>query len=461
MNLVLIGVLFYVAVQLALGMAVSRGIRTRTDYFLAGRNVGYALAIFSIFATWFGAETCIGSAGRVYEVGLSGGSADPFGYALCLIAMGLVFAAPLWRRKLTTLADLFRIRYSPGVERLAVLMMVPTSVMWAAAQIRAFGQVMSASSEMGVTIAITLAAAVVIIYTMSGGLRADVMTDLVQGIGLIVGLVVVLVGVVAGMGGLSAAAGTIEPRQLRLFGDETTSTWQLLEAWMTPICGSLVAQELVSRVIACRAPQVARNASLIAAAMYLAIGVIPVFLGLTAAQFLPGLENPEQTLPLLARRHLSQFAYVLFAGALISAILSTVDSCLLAASALVSHNLIAHAIPTMSEAAVLRTARGGVVVFGILAYVLALRAESVYHLVEEASALGSAGIFVILVFGLFTRFGGRWSATAALVAGMVAYLGASWTTFDYPFLGSLGAALFAYAFVAVTEQARPAIAREG
>ncbi len=106
------------------------------------------MASFSIFATWFGAETVVGAAGSIYSDGLSGGSADPFGYGLCLVVLGVVVAAPLWRRQYTTFGDLFRERYSPGVERLAVLLMVPTSVLWAAAQIRAFGQVVSVSSEL-------------------------------------------------------------------------------------------------------------------------------------------------------------------------------------------------------------------------------------------------------------------------------------------------------------------------
>ena len=52
-----------------IGVLVSRSIRTEDDYLLAGRQLGPALATFSIFATWFGAETCVGSAGAVYADG--------------------------------------------------------------------------------------------------------------------------------------------------------------------------------------------------------------------------------------------------------------------------------------------------------------------------------------------------------------------------------------------------------
>ena len=193
MNAVVWGIGLYILAQLGVGFLVSRFVRSEEDYILAGRRLGYGLATFTIFATWFGAETCIGAAGAIYEDGLDGGSADPFGYGLCLVLMGLVFARPLWKRKLTTFGDLFRQRYGVGVERLAVIIMIPTSLLWAAAQVRAFGQVLSAATSLEVNLMITLAAGVVVIYTVAGGLLADAWTDLIQGVVLVVGLVVVAV----------------------------------------------------------------------------------------------------------------------------------------------------------------------------------------------------------------------------------------------------------------------------
>ena len=180
MNLVLVGVLIYVVGQLLLGLAVSFRIKTEDDYLLAGRRLGYTLATFSIFATWFGAETCIGTTGKIYEGGLAAGNADPFGYAVGILFMGLFLAIPLYRRGLTTIADLLRDRFSPGVEKVAVVMLAPASVMWAAAQIRAFGSVLAHVGDMDPTTGVGIATAVVILYTVSGGLLADAITDLVQ-----------------------------------------------------------------------------------------------------------------------------------------------------------------------------------------------------------------------------------------------------------------------------------------
>lgn len=452
MSPVLLGILAYVALQLLIVILVARRIRGEKDYLLAGRRFGLGLATFTIFATWFGAETCIGAAGEVYAGGLWRSTADPFAYTVCLLLMGFVFAAPLWRRKLTTFADLFRQRFSPGVERLAVLLLVPTSIMWAAAQIRALGQVISSSSQFDVELAIALAAGVVIVYTVYGGLLADAVSDLVQGIMVMVGLVVLLVVVVQAAGGLDAALAGIDPRRLNLFGGEDAAPLAIAERWAMPILGSMLAQELIAVVLASHTPQVAQRASLLAGGVYLVFGLIPVFIGLVGTTLLPGLAQPEQLLPQIAQRYLSTLPYIVFAGAIISAILSTVASALLAAAALTSHNLIVPLRPGLSEHGKVRVARLAVVGAGIAAWLLARHAEGVYALVEDASAFGSSGVVTAALFGLFTRFGGARAAYGALVAGTATWLGGEYVLhLAEPYLASLAAALIAYILLAVSE----------
>ncbi|MCD6049486.1 MAG: Na+/solute symporter, partial [Verrucomicrobia bacterium] len=251
MNWILIGVLVYIVVQMAIGLMVSRNIDSEEDYLLAGRSLGLGLATFSIFATWFGAETCLSAAGKFYQKGFAGGASDPFGYGICILFMGAVFAIPLWKRKLTTLIDLFRQRYSPLVERASVLLIAPTSIIWAAAQVRAFGEVIHNVSNAGITVdtAILVATSVAITYTVTGGLKADVLTDLVQGIIIIVSLVIIFIVILAQTPDLSATIGAIDPGRLNPFHGNGGFLDQL-ELWMIPICGSVVAQELIGRVLA-------------------------------------------------------------------------------------------------------------------------------------------------------------------------------------------------------------------
>jgi SSS family transporter len=420
-NWILVGVAIYIAVQLALGFAVSRGIRTENDYVLAGRRLGYPLAIFSIFATWFGAETCMGAAGRVYEEGLAGTSADPFGYGMCILLLGLFFAVPLWRRGLTTLADLFEQRYSRRVAHLAAVIMIPTSVIWAGAQLRAFGHVLhSVSDALPLDGWIVIATVVVLTYTVFGGLLADACTDLVQGAFLILGLCILAVVAIGELGGVDAAVAAVDRSRLEVFPADTH--WlELVNTWALPIIGSVTAQELIARLLAARNATVARRSALSAAALYMVVGLIPVGLALCAKSLVPELDDPEQFLPVLAQQKLHTLAYVMFIGALISAILSTVDSSLLVAGTLLSHNLVVPHVPGIRESTKVRIARVGVFGFGVLAFWLAIASDGVTALVEEASGFGSAGIFVIFVLGLFAKVGGPRAAVASLLTGVAAW----------------------------------------
>jgi Na+/proline symporter len=436
----LVAIVAYLLLQLGIGIWVSRRITSETDFLIAGRRLGYGLATFSIFATWFGSETVVGSAGNAYRDGVSLSSAEPFGYGLCLILMGLVFAGPLWRRKLTTLADLFRQRFSVSVERTAAVILVPGSILWAAAQVRAFGQVLATSAPgLPVDGAIAAAAGFTMLYTVFGGLLADAITDLIQGVVLIVGLLVVLGAL------LLAAPGGIEPAASALhLVPRDVPPLALLEEWAIPVAGSVIATELVGRVIATRTEGVARGSSLMAGGLYLAVGVIPLVIGLVGRTIVPGLDDAEQVVPRVAQQLLPVLLYAVFIGGFISAILSTVDSTLLVSSGLLSHNLIVPVFGVTSERTKVLVARAGVLTFGVVAWALAVRAEGVFALVEQASAFGSAGTLVTVTFGLFTRLGGPRTALATLLAGLLVYLVASYGGAPYPFLGSLGASLAVY-----------------
>ncbi len=454
MTPILLAVLGYVALQLLIGMWVSRNINTETDYLLAGRGLGTSFATLSLFATWFGAETCLGAAGAVYAGGLGGGKADPFGYTGCLLLMGAVFAVALRRTGAVTIGDVFRERFSPWVEQLVVVMTVPASILWGAAQIRAMGQVLSTLSHFQLGITIPFAAAVVMIYTISGGLKADVATDFIQGFALIAGLALLGFAVVTHMGGPAAAWAHIRPAQLSFAVPGERGFAGHLEPWLVPILGSVTAQEMASRVLACKDSRVAKRSSLLAGAMYLIVGLIPVMLGLLGAGLLPGLADPEQILPRLAQLHLHPLGIVLFTGALFSAILSTVDSNLLSASALVSHNVVMRIWKVTDERKRLRISRLCTLSAGLIAYALAFSRDSVYRLVEESSAFGGAGMFVAMTFGLLTGFGGRWAGLAAMATGIATQLAGTylldWRT---PFTTSLLVSSAAYIAVALAEKA--------
>lgn len=442
MNIVLASILAYTTLQLVVIFLMARKPKSEADYLLAGRQLGPVLATFSVFATWFGAENCVGAAAEAYKGGWVGVMADPFGYTIGIVLTGLFFGAALWRTGILTLADLFRNRFGSVVERLAAVIMIPGSLLWAAAQIRAFGQVLSSVSTMNLDFAIALAAAVVIAYTAVGGMWADAWTDLVQGSVLIAGLFV-MAGVFFYRNSFAGVAAVPAPA-LSLNG-------HFVETLAVPIFGTIAAQELTARILAMRGAKLARNATIVAGVFYLVVGLVPVLMGLGASAVLGTSVEPEQILSRLAQSQLSKPLYILFLGALVSAILATLSGCLLVAGSLAAHNIVVHAWKRpLPEKIKLRIDRLAVIVLGIVTWRIALSSEDMYSLVQESSGLGSSGILVLMVFALWIpRIGNAWSGGVALMASSITFIvGTNALHWDYPYLTSLAVALGSYLFVA-------------
>ncbi len=441
----------FVVLQIVVGVVAARSIRTEDDYLLAGRRVGPLLATTSIFATWFGAESCMAAAGSAYTDGITAMSTEPLAYGACLVLMGLVFAGRFWRLRITTLPDYFRQRFGPLPERLAALILLPSSLLWAAAQVRAFGHIVADNSAgaLGLETAIGIAAAVAVVYTLCGGLLADIYTDLFQGGMLVVGLVALALAV-----GPAIAGDTTAPEPT-----PTLPAWtalDLAEAWAIPICGSILAQEALSRSLAARSGHIARNAAVLGGLLYVLVGLLPLSLGAMAPRLLPDLAEPESVLLQLSSVYLPAALRLMFLGALVAAILSTVDSCLLVASSLAARNLLPHraaGAPTSP-----RLARIACALAGCAAYGLATSGADVGDLVHEASGFGSAGVFVLGLFGLFSRLGTAVSACLTLACGCGTWIVGCHVWPDlvtHPYLTSLAAAALGFLLGCAWDRCRP------
>ncbi len=464
----------YILLQFAIALWASRYISNEADYFVAGRRFGVLMVGVSVFATWFGAETVMGASGAIAEDGLAGGRADPFGYTICLIGMALFLAYKLREAGVMTFPDYMQQRFGPRAEVLAALLTIPTSIIWASAQLLAMGQIIAETAGIALGMALLGGAILIIAYTAIGGLLGDAMTDMVQGAVMMTGLVILLVALLAS-GDFAFRDISAAQLEWRLTDEDgVTESWlAALDTWMIPILGSLVAQEAISRFLGARTASIARKGCFLAAGLYLVFGSIPLLIGLLghAAGFEAA--STDAYLPELARQYLSPVLYVLLMGAIISAILSTVDTTLLAVSAIASRNLIDRVSTSLPEPRKLLLGRSLTLLSGIIAYAIAASGETIKGLVEIASSFGSAGIVVALLIGLHSRHGGERAALAALVTGaMMSFLGygvpawgvglfsetaadamPGWTQgFEGGFIFSVLAAILAYFSVAEMER---------
>lgn len=403
----------YVVFQIAIGLWFARGTKSDTDYYIAGGRLGFFPITLSLFATWFGAETILGSSAAVAEGGLSGARAEPFGYALCLIGTAFLVAGPIRNHGYVTIADFFGDRFGKHAEFVTAIVLVAISVIWAGAQLLAIAAILETTLGLPGVVTLFVAAGVVIFYSMFAGLIGDVVTDVIQGLFLMAGIVMLFFVVAHQFGGFAAMIGSIEPEQLRLMAPGET-LFSRADSWAIPVVGSLVTQELITRFLAARSTRVAKSAALSAAGLYLIVGLMPVMIGLSGAHLeIPGAAG-DNFLPAVAIAYLPPILAIIFVGALFSAILSTVDSNLLAVSSLVSINILKKLHARSSEKGQLMIARSGTAFAGFGALAVALGGSNIYELIALTSVFGQGAIVVATLIGLRTRFGGPAAALACV-----------------------------------------------
>src|SRR5262249_21217322 len=158
------------------------------------------------------------------------------------------------------------------------------------------------------------------------------------------GLIILGIIVATQVGGVAAGIAQVGPERLTFSAGEA-GILGTLEKIAIPICGTIVAVELISRFLGARSSGVARTGAALGGVLYLAIGMVPVFLGLVGAQLLPNVPDSEQIVSRLAEVYMPGMLYVVFVGAVISAILSVVHSALHAPAAQVFHNIVGRLNP--------------------------------------------------------------------------------------------------------------------
>lgn len=428
-----IAMALYVLAQIALGLYFARNVRTGTDFFVANRQVSFWPIALSLFATWFGAETIMGSSASIAAEGLSGARAEPFGYAITLAAMGFLIAAQFRARAYLTLADFMRQRFSRASEVWTAALMIIVSVIWAAAQLLALAKILEATLGIDAQVTLLVATVTVVFYTAFAGMIGDIVTDVVQSVVLVMGLVILFGAVAAKFGGVGEMLAAIKPEQLQILGSGESWLGQI-DAWAIPILGSLITQEAISRFLASKDPATARRASFAAAAMYLGLGMIPLLIGLAGAHLVEVGGDADTFLPTLAQSVLPPALFLLFIGALFSAILSTIDSNLLSVSSFVSVNILAKTHAKATERGRANIARATTVLSGVAAYLIAMSGQTIYELIALTSVWGQAGILVAVLVGLWSPYGGKRAALWAILACVIVNL---WTLAIAPVLAEL------------------------
>jgi len=427
-------VILYLALSIAVGIVAALRVHNTRDFVLAGRTLPLYVVTAMVCATWFGSETVLGISSTFLKEGLRGIVADPFGSSLCLILVGLFFAAKLYRMNFLTIGDYYRTRYNATAELLTSLAIVVSYLGWLSAQIVVIGLVFSTVTGGAVSMGagIVIGAAVVLVYTLWGGMYSVAWTNFVQMVIIVVGLLYIFVLVADRAGGVGTvvahahAAGKLEfwPKP------ELRDVLAFIGAGVTLMLGSIPQQDVFQRVTSARSERVAVAGSVLGGVFYFVLAFIPIFLAYSASLIDPKMvadlidKDHQRILPALIIGHTPLAAQILFFGALLSAVMSTASATLLAPSVTFTENVLKRFLRReLDDREFLRTMRIVVAAFAVGVTAFALNSGStIYEMVVGAYKVTLVAAFVPLAAGLYWRRATTQGALAAIVLGLVTWI---------------------------------------
>jgi Na+/proline symporter len=346
------------------------------------------------------------------------------------LLFGLFFARKLYQMNLLTLGDFFGARYGKTTERVASIFLVPSYVGYIAAQLVAMGLILHVVTGFATWQGVVASALVVTAYTYIGGMWAISITDFIQSIIIIVGLVVLSYILASKAGGVGAVWDQIPEQDLRFLPAlRAQDILMYVAAWSVLGLGSIPSQDVFQRAMSSGSATIAVRSCYIAAALYLTVAMLPLFISVCTRQLYPEqLRGDTQlALPNMVLVHTPLVVQILFFGSLLSAIMSTTSSAILAPAAIFSENILKPWLGRgVSDRQLLMYTRLSVLVFSILATIMACWRSNIYELVGESSILSLVSLFVPLTLGLYWKHATARGALWSMLLGML-----TWVVFTY------------------------------
>lgn len=417
--------------MLAIGFYFMRRNKDVEDYYVGGRNMSSGQIGLSVVATDVGGGFSIGLGGLGFAIGVAGswmlftGLLGAWLSAVVLIPR--VFTL-LRHHRLFTFPEIFLHLFDKRVALIAGVISAVGYMGFSSAQILAGAKLATATfPALDIQQAVLIMGITAVTYTVFGGLKAVIYTDVVQWILLMGGLIFIGIplGYVA-IGGWEGIVSTVDPSFLDLWNLE----WQQFVNWgVTIIPIWFIGMTLYQRIYASKDEKTAKKAWIIAGLFEWPImAFMGVLLGLFArVALMQGMFEPpgfsavgdldsEMGLPILLRTVLPVGLMGILMAAYFSAIMSTADSCLMASSGNVVTDILSNIFPIREEY-LLKFSQIATFVIGALALLLATVMTNVLDLMLLSYSFMVSGLFIPLVAALFFKKKDPNAAIAAMVGG--------------------------------------------
>ena len=407
-NLIVFVIGFYFLVLLLIGWR-ARKIRSGEDFVLAGRRIGFSMLIATVVATFYGASAVIGGASITYQIGLG---VLWFMIPFYLGNIVVILVSPRIKRSNNlTLPGFLGEFYASRVVvasslLLAGLCLIPESII-------AGGKIIQLMTPLSLESGMFLIFAIIVVYTILGGMRSVVISDLIQFSLMLLALLVLVP---------------------YFFMSTNLSFWKLPHAFWNPF-GYLSIQEifvwcillfflpitcapLYQRIFATMNGVSVRKALLISLMIWIIIDAIVLSAGLIS-RINYELADPDQAIIALALNRLPKILQVIFFVGFLSAIMSTGDSFLHSGASSLAYDVYRRISQKKSEIGIVNMSRILVAVLGIISLLFALYFKEIVPALIFTLTVWISGMLVPTIAALFHFRLKENAALSSIIAGSV------------------------------------------
>ncbi|MEJ2739203.1 MAG: sodium:solute symporter family protein [Dehalococcoidia bacterium] len=413
LDIVIVAVYFIGMICIGI-FALSRGKASKRDsFFVADRNGSKLIICGSLCATIIGASAVVGMAGLGFSRGLTGA------WWLLAGTIGLLVLSAFFARKvrdfgLYTLPELIERQYNANTGIVVAILIVIAWLGVIAAQIVAASVVLSCLVPLSPPLLMIIITSIFIIYTVLGGQYSIIRTDFVQTIILFIGILI-CTGFLAGKLVHNGSMIDSLPSDFFSFPVSKQFSWTDLIAMIILVGATyVVGPDIYSRLFCAKDQQVARSSAWITALVLIPVAFIIVFIGMGAKVLFPGIA-PEESFSTIIGELLPIGISGLVIAALLAAIMSSADTCMLTTSAILTEDIIKRFSSNMPERKELVVTRINIIIIGIISLIIAVVIGGVIKSLLLAYTIFTSGVVIPVIAG-FYKEKLKITATGAFVA---------------------------------------------
>ncbi len=429
------------------GVYFRKYVKTEEDYFLAGKMLPWWVISMSIIGTNIGAYDYMGAAGGAYRFGIAQANYEWIGAVPAMILSAMLFVPYYWKAGVYTVPEFLGKRYNLAVRVIQALLWgsflacVLGVFFWAA------GLMLNEYLDIPIWMSLVLTATIVGVYTITGGLAAVAMTDVVQLLVMFIGGVALTVLGLWTVGGWSALVDSIVPTHPNHFNlllplDDPTIPWLgmiLGLAFVLSPAWWCCHQAIIQRTLGARSEWDAKAGMLFAAFPKMFIPVLVVLPGLLALSLNPNLVGPEmdRAFPWLIRNLLPAGLAGLVFAAFLAALISSVDSTLNSAATLWTKDIYQRFfVKDGTDRHYLKVGRFLTFLFILWAIAFApvtTKFPGIYVAMQSLLSIFQGPTFAITLLGISWRRATQWGGLFGLLVG-VAISSTLYFVYDMSFL---------------------------